>query len=157
MKTPMKYSLKELFPSIAWRLFAESQNDNKESQYLDWLCENISAKKTFIEFGFSAFEFNSISLAKKGYQGILLDGREDNCKAANKIFNSLGFNVRAIHHWIEIKSLGPIIDFSKSIHNEIGVLSVDIDGNDYWVLKELLFSINPVSYTHLTLPTILRV
>ena len=32
------------------------------------------------------------------------------------------------------------LDFIKSSFPQIGVLSIDVDGNDYWFLKELIDS-----------------
>jgi len=135
--------LLKLGPAATWKIITKSQNNNEESNYLVSLCETIDAEKSFIEFGFSVFEFNSVGLARKGFQGIVLDAGEENCDLANKIFHKLKLPVEAIQHWIDLSSLSPITNLAKSLDDKIGVLNVDIDGNDYWILKELLLSIKP--------------
>jgi hypothetical protein len=39
--------------------------------------------------------------------------------------------------------LEPIIEFIRNNDNKLGVLSIDIDGNDYWILKEILNFVKP--------------
>ena len=135
--------LRKFFPAIYWKLYAFSQNKNEESEYLIWLCGEINATKSFVEFGFHVFEFNSVSLVKEGFKGLLLDGGKKNCNLANLIFKKLKKDVTVLCHWIEKKSLDPIIDFVSSFSGKIGVISVDLDGNDYWILKDLLKKISP--------------
>ena len=143
MKRLISKMLKKFFPAIYWKLYAGSQHNNEESKYLIWLCEEINVTKSFVEFGFGVFEFNSVSLVRRGFKGLLLDGGEENCRLANLIFKRLNLDVKALWHWIEIKSLDPIVDFVSSLSGKIGVLNIDIDGNDYWILKELLKKISP--------------
>ena len=143
----MKYLIlkifRKLFPATFWKLYAKSQNNNEESKYLISLCDEINATKSFVEFGFGVFEFNSVSLVQRGYKGLVLDGDVKSCRLVNLIFKRLNLDVKALRHWIEIKSLDPIVDFVSSLSGKIGVLNVDIDGNDYWILKELLKKISP--------------
>ena len=130
-------------PSLLWSKTASSQNADEESDYLIKLTRKINANKSFVEFGFHPYQFNSVSLAKNGYRGLLLDSDEDNCTLANRIFNKLGFNCTAVKHWIALDTLQPILGFVESLGGELGVLNVDIDGNDYWVLKELTSKLYP--------------
>jgi hypothetical protein len=143
MKDLVKKFTKEFFPEKEWKIRASSQNDDEESSYLIWLCREIDASKSFVEFGFGIYEFNSVSLVKSGYRGMLLDGGEENCKLANRIFSNLNLNVTALAHWITLETLEPIETFVLELDNELGVLNVDIDGNDYWILKSLLFKFQP--------------
>ena len=59
------------------------------------------------------------------------------------IFKNLKFNTKAISQWIDLNSLAPIIGFYQENDNNLGVLNIDIDGNDYWILKALLQFIKP--------------
>lgn len=45
--------LRKLFPATFWKLYVKSQNNNEESEYLIWLCNEINATKSFVEFGFT--------------------------------------------------------------------------------------------------------
>ena len=131
------------FPGLIWKKKAISQNDNQESEALLRYAEELKTDKSFVEFGFGPFQYNSIDLTKRHYKGLLIDGTKLFCDQANKIFKSLKLNVTAICHWITLESLEPIIDFVKKNDGKLGVLSVDIDGNDYWILKKLLIHFKP--------------
>ena len=116
---------------------------NEEPKYLIWLWDEINVTKLFVEFRFGVFEFNSVSLVRAGFKGLLLDGGKKNCRLANLIFKRLNLDVKALCDWIEIKSLDPIINFVSRLNGKIWTLNVDIDGNNYWILKELLKKISP--------------
>ena len=62
-----KYIIRKIlinfFPVKLWKMIVSSQNE--ESEYLIKICEEIDANKSFVEFGFHPYEFNSVSLAKK--------------------------------------------------------------------------------------------
>jgi hypothetical protein len=85
--------------------------------------------KTFVEFGFHPTEYNCIGL--KTFSGLLVDGDPETIRLARTILP------KRIHVWqqfITRENLGAIAEF----YSEIGVLSVDVDGNDYWFLETLL-------------------
>lgn len=140
-----KYIIRKIlinfFPVKLWKMIVSSQNE--ELEYLIKICEEIDANKSFVEFGFHPYEFNSSSLAKKNYKGLLLDGNKKYCNLANLIFTKLDLNTKAYFHWISTDLLKPIEDFVSGLKNDLGVLNIDIDGNDYWILKKLLTKISP--------------
>lgn len=131
------------FPGIIWKKKAMSQNNNKESKILLKYAQEIGIDRSFIEFGFGPFQYNSIDLTKQNFKGLLIDGNKTSCDNINKILKSLKLNTRAICHWISLKDLSPIIDFVKQNNDKLGLLSIDIDGNDYWILKELSKNFKP--------------
>jgi len=114
IKTIIKEISVFLFPVFIWKNFVTSQHNNEESSYLIWLCQEINAHKSFIEFGFGPFQFNSVSLAKNSYNGLLLDGSEKSCRYANYIFNSSKLKCNAITHWIALDTLDPIKNFLRT-------------------------------------------
>ena len=73
----------------------------------------------------------------------MLDGNKKTCDFANEIYKKGNYNSRALSHWIDLDSLDPLRKFYSKNNNKLGVLSVDIDGNDYFILKELLKFITP--------------
>ena len=75
------------------------------------------------------------------WEGFLADGSEKNHKLARKFFsdfNNTGiFQPRFLVRWITVENVNEICkDFGLS--GEIDLLSLDIDGNDYWVLDALV-------------------
>lgn len=106
---------------------------NDEALILETLLRRFDIPKCFIEFGFGGWEFNCASLAYD-WQGLLLDGDKYNKTIANII---LPKRVEARQLWITRESLFEIKDWANG--KDIGILSIDVDGNDYWFWKELLF------------------
>ena len=109
----------------------KSQNDNMESKFLMSFIEKID-NKSFIEFGFHPFEFNTIHLMTSKYSGTLVD-----CNKKNIFFMKLinlfhNYKLNIIDKFLNKEN---IIDIVKK---DYGILSMDIDGNDYWLLKEIL-------------------
>lgn len=138
-----KRVLSALCPATTWSIIAASQNNDRESKSLVRLAEMIDCHPTFVEFGFHPYQYNSVGLTKLQFDGLLMDGDPKNCELANRIFKRLGLKARARPQWITLTSLDPIYDFVRHNGGQLGVLNVDIDGNDYWILQELLKHIEP--------------
>lgn len=135
-------AVKQLFTaSPLWTILAEARfwagsSQSDEVAILDRLTKAVQHPKTFTEFGYHYSEFNCIGLAKS-YSGLLIDGSEDNVARTRRIMPR---RIRAEAAWLTLDNLGMVRDaFSPGT---LGILSVDVDGNDYWFLKELL-SIRP--------------
>lgn len=112
---------------------SRSQNNNEENLYLEYL-SNFVRNKYFIEIGFHHLEFNCISLIKKNFSGLMIDGgRKTNIFLLKIIIFFLKKNINIKNSFIKVSNIVNIISNKK-----IGILSIDIDGNDYWILKEIL-------------------
>lgn len=113
-----------------WFVQPKSQND--EAEILDELVKKYPIPATFVEFGFSAWEFNCAGLLK-GFDGLLIDGDSRAVRYARIV---LPRNVRCESQWLDLGHLDIIRDFARQ--RPLGILSVDVDGNDYWLLQALL-------------------
>lgn len=95
--------------------------------------------KFFVEFGVgNGLENNTAFLLLKGYSGCWIEGNDKQVKAINRKFSSLikakKLSVRqAIITAENIESLFR----EASVPEEFDFLSIDIDGNDYWVWKAI--------------------
>lgn len=94
--------------------------------------------KTFVEFGVEDFtEANTRFLLLKDYwDGLVIDGSEKNIsqiKASPLFWRS---RLKAVNEFITKDNINAIIA-SAGFSGEIGILSVDIDGNDYWVWDQI--------------------
>ena len=117
---------------------SRTNSQSNEAQIIDRLVAELNVPKAFIEFGFSGWEFNCINLARSPeWKGLLADGSAYNVTVAKKIFHK---QIMAQKLWITLDTLDLILDYAES--KEIGILSIDVDGNDYWFLEKLI-SINP--------------
>ena len=114
----------------------KSKSQSNEAEIIERLSANFRIPKTFIEFGFSGWEFNCLRLAENGqWKGFLADLGAWNVKIARQIY---GKQFTAKCMWIDIKSLEVIKDHFAGV--DLGVLSIDVDGNDYWFLENLISS-----------------
>ena len=114
---------------------SRSQNENQENLFLNYLSDFI-IKKTFIEIGFHHLEFNCISLIKKNFKGLMIDGgRPINIYILKFIIFMLRKDITILKRYLTIENVLESIKFE-----DIGCLSLDIDGNDYWILKKIIES-----------------
>jgi hypothetical protein len=117
---------------------SKSQNKNQESLFLKKISNKIK-KKTFLEIGFHYNQFNCIGLIKKGFKGTLIDGGKYTNITIMRLINFLlNLNLKIFNTFLTKKNIKNI-----EIDKKIGCLSIDIDGNDYWILKELLNYTSP--------------
>ena len=117
-------------------IFAKSvvrrpHTQNNESAIIADLVARYDPPKCFIEFGFGGWEFNCAGLAYD-WEGFLLDGDAYSVKIAKTI---LPRQVRAEQLWLTRDTLKVVRDYARG--RDIGILSIDVDGNDYWLWKAL--------------------
>jgi hypothetical protein len=115
-----------------------------EDGIIDWLCGKLpDIPRSFIEFGVESFaEANTRFLIEnRGWRGLVLDGNLSYMEALREESLYWRHDLTAVPAFITAENINGLIsdaDFSGSI----GILSVDIDGNDYWVL-ETIDCVNP--------------
>jgi hypothetical protein len=74
-------------------------------------------------------------MLKEDFGGIFIDRSESSVKKSNDAAQSFGItNVKAIHAFLTLENLESTITKS-GLHQEIDLLSIDVDGNDYWFWK----------------------
>lgn len=95
-------------------------------------------RKLFIEFGVENYsEANTRFLAVNDlWAGLVLDGSEDNIAFIRKDTIYWSNNIKAEHAFITKENINKLIR-NNGIAGDIGLLSVDIDGNDYWVWEAI--------------------
>jgi hypothetical protein len=109
---------------------AVSQSD--EAAVVERLARECT-ERTFIEFGFHPLEFNCIRLAADpSWRGLVIDG--DPAMIAKSRGRTIFKNTRIEQHFLTLDNL----EIVRKAFPKIGVLSIDVDGNDYWLLKALI-------------------
>ena len=107
-----------------------SGGQSDESQIIERLAKD--APRTFVEFGFHPNEFNCAPLARNpDWRGLLVDANVRQISDARSILSD---RIDIVEAFLTLENL----DFIKSKFPKLGVLSIDVDGNDYWFLKELI-------------------
>jgi hypothetical protein len=114
---------------------------SNEAVLLEGLLRNLRVPKVFCEFGFDAREFNCAGLAEAGWRGLLIDSDTAKVAEAQRAFRSTARDITVRCLLLDRENVRPAIA-SYSAPGELGVLSVDVDGNDYWLLREL-FALAP--------------
>jgi hypothetical protein len=105
-------------------------SQNGEDGVLEAIFETIGVtNRFFVEFGCEdARECNTAFLLEQGWQGLLMDG------------GGISRNPRAVVHkeFITAENIQPL--FRKyGVPEAFDLLSIDIDGNDYWVWRAIAY------------------
>ncbi|HQX45465.1 MAG TPA: hypothetical protein PK209_12960 [Saprospiraceae bacterium] len=97
--------------------------------------------KTFIEFGVENYRESNTRflLINDNWSGLVIDGDKKNIDFIKSDVVSWGFDLHSKAAFITKDNINSLIhEFTgKGYSQEIGILSIDIDGNDYWVWKEI--------------------
>ena len=116
-----------------------------EDGIIQFLIEKIKIKnKIFVEFGVENYQESNTRflLQNDNWSGLVIDGSEDNINFIKSGDLYWRHSLTAISDFITKENINKIIT-DNGISGDIGILSVDIDGNDYWVLKNIE-CVNPV-------------
>mgnify|MGYP001156759003 CR=1 FL=1 len=112
-----------------------SQSDENEILN-NLLLAHTNIPKTFVEFGFSGWEFNCNDLCNgNSWKGFLIDADPYNINIAQARF---GNSIESKQAWITKDNIKNLVETWLGRSRSLGVLSIDVDGNDYWLLKELI-------------------
>ena len=100
--------------------------------------------KTFIEFGVENYtESNTrFLLINNNWTGFVIDGSKDNVNYIKSDVICWACELYAEAAFITADNINDLLQ-KPGFNPEIGILSIDIDGNDYWVWKAIN-SVNPV-------------
>lgn len=110
-----------------------------EDGIIQYLISNIEIeKKTFIEFGVENYRESNTRflLLNNNWSGYIMDGSEKNILQVAKEWYYWRYNLNAKSHFITKENINDLLaesGFSK----DLGLLSIDIDGNDYWIWEEI--------------------
>lgn len=99
--------------------------------------------KIFVEFGVENYtESNTRFLLKNNnWSGLVIDGSEENIGYIKNDPIYWRYNLKAEYAFIDRDNINHLLS-GNGISGDIGILSIDIDGNDYWVW-EAIHCINP--------------
>ena len=110
-----------------------------EDGIIQWLIHNLNIEsRTFIEFGVQNYtESNTrFLLMNDNWSGLVIDGSAENIGFIKRDNIYWRYNLKAECAFITAENINELIS-KNGLIGEIGILSVDIDGNDYWVWKAI--------------------
>ncbi|MFM9840704.1 MAG: hypothetical protein ACKVOQ_20730 [Cyclobacteriaceae bacterium] len=126
---------------VEFQVFSQFGDDG----IIQWLVHRIPfPNKTFIEFGVENYrEANTRFLLINNYwSGMVIDGDKENIRSLQQEQLSTFYDLQSECSFIKKSNINGILNSAK-FNKEVGILSVDIDGNDYWIWKAI-DSIDPV-------------
>ncbi|MEE2790399.1 MAG: hypothetical protein VX453_02070 [Acidobacteriota bacterium] len=110
------------------------KSQNEEDGITLALFEQVGTiNRQFIEIGSGLSGGNSALLASElGWTGLMLDGDTERMVQVGRRFP----NVRAVGAWVTRENINDLIA-DAGLGGEIDFVSIDLDGNDYWVWEAL--------------------
>lgn len=129
-----KKKIKDL-SEVEFQVFSQWGEDG----IIDWLVNKISnISKTFLEIGTEDYKESNTRflLINKNWDGFII---ESDKKSVDKIKSQRVYwkhNLIIKNHFVTKENINDLINNFK-VPKNIGILSLDIDGIDFWVLKEL--------------------
>ncbi|RVU25603.1 hypothetical protein EOJ36_04075 [Sandaracinomonas limnophila] len=94
--------------------------------------------KTFIEFGVENYlESNTrFLLLNDNWTGLIIDGSQSNIDYIQNDTIYWKHDITAVKHFINTGNINDILTQNGFI-GDVGILHIDIDGNDYWIWKAI--------------------
>lgn len=107
-------------------------------QYLIHHLNVPQLSQIFIEFGVENYEESNTRflLMNDNWRGLIMDGAESNMQFVRASHYFWKHDLTAKAAFIDTENINDLIA-SAGFSGEIGILSVDIDGNDYWVWETI--------------------
>lgn len=101
-------------------------------------------RQTFIEFGVQDYQESNTRflLMNDNWRGLIIDGDQANMDKVIQGSDYWRFDLTAVAAFIDRDNVNNLFS-SHGFSGEIGLLSIDIDGNDYWVWERIEI-VNPI-------------
>jgi hypothetical protein len=95
--------------------------------------------RTFIEIGVEDYvESNTrFLMMKDNWRGFVVDGSAKNIQKIRNSYYYWRYDLEAHHAFVDLENINRLVNDS-GIGENLGILSIDIDGVDYHVLKEIV-------------------
>ena len=110
-----------------------------EDGIIDWLVERLPGiPRTFVEFGVENYrESNTrLLLQLRNWRGLVIDGSAEHVANIQAQDVSWRHHLTAVNAFIDRDNIDTLIA-DAGLSGPIGLLSIDIDGNDYWVWQAI--------------------
>ena len=125
------------FREAEFKVFSQFGDDGI-IQYLIARLDIPHALSTFVEFGVQDYSESNTRflLLNDNWRGLVMDGDERNMEGLKARDMYWRHDLTALCRWIDRDNINAILRDS-GFSGPIGILSVDIDGNDYWVWQRI--------------------
>jgi hypothetical protein len=120
---------------VEFKIFSQWGEDG----IIQYLISKIPIKnKIFVEFGVEDYrEANTrFLLVNNNWSGVVIDSNADYIKKIKSEDIYWRYDLKAIHAFITKDNINDLL-LNAGLSGDIGLLRIDIDGNDYWVWNEI--------------------
>jgi len=120
-----------------YKVFSEADEDGIIAEIFKRI--GVTNKK-FVDFGAGdGLQSNSHFLLHQGWSGVWIEGSQKQCRNISESFLRPIAEGRllVIQALVSAENINSLIGSSGGVNGEIDFLSVDIDGNDYWVWRAI--------------------
>lgn len=110
-----------------------------EDGIIDWLLTRLPGiPETFVEFGVEDYRESNTRLVLflRNWRGLIMDGSEAHIRSIQSQDIYWRYDLTAKCAFIDKDNINELIA-SSGLEGDIGLLSIDIDGNDYWVWQAM--------------------
>lgn len=96
------------------------------------------ANPTFVEFGVEDYHESNTRflLVNDNWSGLIIDGSEAHVDFLHQTGLDWRHQIDAVSAFIDRDNINELIG-AAAIEGDIGLLSIDLDGNDYWILEAI--------------------
>lgn len=138
----LEHELQRVKYSLRRQGFSYSSEERIISKYIDELLpQDHSRTVVDIGAGNGVRWSNTYSLFQKGWQGVGIEADSEKFSRLVRAYKNLP-QANACHSTADPDNIVPLLK-SLGVESGFSVLSLDIDGNDYWVLKAVLSEFRP--------------
>ncbi|TGL37125.1 hypothetical protein [Leptospira perdikensis] len=123
------------FTNSGFKVFSQWDEDGQ----IDFIINRIpEMPKSYIEFGVENYSESNTRylMMSRHWDGLIIDGSKTNIDYIRKQNYFWQNSLRAVNAFITKENINSLI-LNNDFSGDIGILSVDIDGNDYWVLEQI--------------------
>lgn len=120
---------------VEFRVYSQFGEDG----IIQWLIHNVDIEdKTFIEFGVEDYtEANTrFLLMNNNWTGLVMDGSKANMEHLKSREWFWKYDLTAADAFITKDNINQLI-VNAGFKGDIGILSIDLDGNDWWILNAI--------------------
>lgn len=107
-------------------------------QYLITHSSIGAARQKFIEFGVENYQESNTRflLVNNNWSGLVIDGSRENIDSIRNGPLYWRHDLTAVHSFVDRTNINETIA-AHGFAGEVGLLSIDIDGNDYWIWESI--------------------
>ena len=120
---------------VEFSIFSQFGDDG----IIQWLTQNLEIpNKTFIEFGVEDFSESNCRflMMNDNWSGFVMDGSELNIKNLKSSYYYWKYELASKAVFINKDNINDLIQ-EQEFNREVGLLHIDIDGNDYYIWDEI--------------------